>query len=393
MKKMNFYLLSFLLLSNISCGNSMQSDNEAKEEEEPVYTIRLEECLNTPKAMTLSEIADTVEYIELKAPSSKIIVAGDIKCSKDYLFVNSGTICQFTPEGNFIREIGKQGQGPGEFSMILGYSVNDEKKELIIVDSQKVLFYSFDGSFLRSSKLPGSYFSMERSDSIYYAAKQVFGREKYVLTMLDNKLDTIGGIPNTCFYEPGEGFTYGTFVNGREPFYSYKDKIYFKGFEDNDTIWRLDGPDYKVHTIIDMGKYKSPLEMTFNERFSNFRKKLGDYYQIPRVLEDEHYMYLQCRYYYNPEMKCPRVVYDKKNRTGFVINKEDDKVGIVDDIAGGPSFWPDIITDEYYLSLFEPGALLEKSEALESPSQAYKKFLKTIDEDKSNSILVRVRRK
>ena len=392
MKNMRSYLLLFLLLSNISCGNSMQRDNEAKEEEEPVYTIRLEECLNTPKTMTLSEIADTVEYIELKAPSSKIIVAGDVKCSKDYLFVNSGTICQFTPEGNFIREIGKQGQGPGEFNMILGYSVNDEKKELIIVDSQKILFYSFDGVFLRSQKCDGCTYIMQ-SDTISYTSEEVFGREKYILTMRNASLDTIKGIPNTRFYEPGEGLTMVTFVKSRDPFYTYRHHLYFKGFSDNDTIWRIQGLNYDVHAILEMGKFKSPQTATFGERLRNAVKKLGDYYQIPRVLEDEYYMYLQCRYYNNPEMKCPRIVYDKKKQAGFVINKEDDEDGIVDDITGGPSFWPYLVTDEYYISFIEPGALLEKSEALESPSQAYKKFLKTIDEDKSNSILVRVRRK
>lgn len=391
MTNLNIYILPLLLLFNPGCVNSSQKEGVISNKQ-PVYTIHLEGCLKNQKQMKLSEIADTIEYIALKAPASRVIVANDVKCSKDYMFVNSGSICQFSKDGNFIREIATRGKDPGEYNIIRGYSVDEKKKEVAIVDVQQVLFYSFDGTFLRSLKYKGFSYLVQ-ADSFYYAAGEVFGREKYVLTMLNNSLDTIRGIPNTQLYEPGEGYTFCTFIEGRDPFYTHGNRAYFKGFEDNDTIWRLEGLDYKTHAIIDMGKFKSPQQATINERMGNFQKKLGNFYFIPRVMEDKRYIYLPCSYYWNPDMKKPRVVYDKKSEAGFVTKDGSNEYGIVDDILNGPSFWPSMITEDYYISLIEPVNLLNQSNDLVNPSPAFKKFLKTIDEDKSNSILIRAKRK
>lgn len=392
MINLNIYLLLFLLLFNAGCTNSGQKE-KIMPDKEPVYAIDLEDCLSTQKLLKLSDIADTIEYMPLKTALSHVVVAWDVKCSKEYMFIQQGPgVYQFTKDGEFIRGISNSGQGPEEYNCFMGYSIDENKQEVAIVDSKKVLFYSFDGSFLRSIKYDG-FTNLVQTDTFCYAAGQVYGREKYLLTMLNCSLDTIGGIPNTHFYEPGEGYAFMTSMRGRDPFYTYNGQAYFKGFEDNDTIWRLDGLDYKMHAYVDMGKFKSPQESSIFERSSNFKKKLGDFYCVPRVLEDKCYIYLQCNCYYNPEMKNPRIIFEKERQSGFVVKDESETYGIVDDIAGGPTFWPFLITDDYYMSIIEPVDLLEQRENLANPSPAFKKFLKTIDEDKSNSIIIRAKRK
>jgi len=70
----------------------------------------------------------------------------------NYYILESDRITEWNAEGNFIREIGKIGQGPGEFSRILGINFNDDK---IFVNDQgtKLIIYSKNGSFLKQIHL------------------------------------------------------------------------------------------------------------------------------------------------------------------------------------------------------------------------------------------------
>lgn len=389
---MNAIKLFLVLILCSGCSNTKHTDlSDDIAEEDVVYTINLEECLNNVKTMKLSEIADTIEFIELKTPPSIILFVADMKMSSDYIFINSkGILYQFSKDGKFIRQVGSRGQGPGEYLAVGNFFIDEKKKEIGIISMPKLHLYSFDGRFLNAYSI-ANYDDLFIGDSLIYGSSVPFGRETYRLTMLNNSLDTIGGIPNYNLY-PVEYYIADTKVF-RSPFYKYDKVLYFKGYYDNDTIWKLDNLKYKVHVSIDMGKFKSPIYEDLDLLMDKFVKKEGDFYAINRVAEDEQSIYLSCVPYWNTEMKSPTVVYDKKQQVGFVTQNEQKAYGIADDILFGPSFWPLLVTDDYYISIMEPSALLEKSAKIPNSSAAYKDFLKTIDEDKSNPILILAKRK
>ena len=56
-------LVAAVLLS--ACGSSPKSNKDAESE---IYHINYEECLANERTLRLSEIADTIEYLELKTP-------------------------------------------------------------------------------------------------------------------------------------------------------------------------------------------------------------------------------------------------------------------------------------------------------------------------------------
>lgn len=70
----------------------------------------------------------------------------------NYYVVESDRITEWDTAGNFIREIGSAGQGPGEFSRILGIQFNDDK---IFVNDQgtKIIIYSKNGLFRKQLRL------------------------------------------------------------------------------------------------------------------------------------------------------------------------------------------------------------------------------------------------
>lgn len=389
---MNAIKLFLVLILCSGCSNTKHTDlSDDIAKEDVVYAINVEDCLNNVKTMKLSEIADTIEFIELKTLPSIILFVADMKMSSDYIFINSkGILYQFSKDGKFIRQVGSRGQGPGEYLTVGNFFIDEKKKEIGIISMPKLHLYSFDGRFLNVYSI-ANYDDLFIGDSLIYGSSVPFGRETYRLTMLNNSLDTIGGIPNYNLYPVGYYIT-DTKVF-RSPFYKYDKVLYFKGYYDNDTIWKLDNLKYKVHVSIDMGKFKSPIYEDLDLLMDKFVKKEGDFYAINRVAEDEQSIYLSCVPYWNTEMKSPTVVYDKKQQVGFVTQNEQKAYGIADDILFGPSFWPLLVTDDYYISIMEPSALLEKSAKIPNSSAAYKDFLKTIDEDKSNPILILAKRK
>ena len=175
----------------------------------------------------------------------------------------------------------------------------------------------------------------------------------------------------------------------RQPFYAYNEKIYFKGYQDNDTIWHINGTEYNTYATISMGKYKYPEYRNLKEIqnwFVNFNRKQGYYYLVNTVMEDDLYIYLSAEPYFNPEMGSPRLLFDKNQNIGIAAKTESGNYGITDDILGGHSFWPRIITDNYYISVTNAYDFIEEAQFLSTSSSQFKEFIQGIDED-SNPIV------
>ncbi len=85
------------------------------------------EKLDTTSFITLSDIADDVEYVLLKASNGKqeVFIGQGFKnlfICKDYIFVHMiDNIIQYDRQGNLIRTIGRKGGGPGEYVWVQFY--------------------------------------------------------------------------------------------------------------------------------------------------------------------------------------------------------------------------------------------------------------------------------
>jgi hypothetical protein len=350
--------------------------------------IDLGSCIDNSLSIKLSEIADTIEYIELKTPPDMVVYGREIYLSDNYIFINSkGSILEFSMDGTFICSAGEKGQGPGEYPLALDVLIDEAGKRVGIASyDHKIRYYSMEnGAFLHAVPIV-DFNNLCIHDSFVYVSKQTNGFEKYRLAILNLALDTLGGIPNTDFFTRGSTIMYTT--SGGKPFYTYQGDVYYKGYLKNDTVWKLRQQEYRTHAVINMGKYKSPVEHNSDKIMQNFNNKAGDYYGINRVMEDDRYLYLSCISYWNPEMSNPSVLYNKLQNSGFIIKDEFGKNGFADDITGGPAFWPLIITDKYYVSMIKPyDDLLVKADDYTDATPAFKDFLKNINDD-SNTIII-----
>ena len=101
---------SIVFLSLIFCFSCIDSKIDTR-----FISVDFSQCLSNERPMKLSEIADTVEYLELKTPGDLIItrISEVIPIEDCWLVRSREGVVLFTGQGEFIRQIGRRGQGPG----------------------------------------------------------------------------------------------------------------------------------------------------------------------------------------------------------------------------------------------------------------------------------------
>ena len=137
----------FVLISSICC---YAQNNEPE-------TIQLASSSRYAHELKISDIATQVRYVPLETKDNCLIGNWfQVFFSEEFIFVqSSGVIFQFTPKGKFVRQINKNGQGPGE-----GYARSfavDEKNRLIYIYhnfSLDVLVFSMEGKYIKTIRNP-----------------------------------------------------------------------------------------------------------------------------------------------------------------------------------------------------------------------------------------------
>ena len=111
------------------------------------------------KTINLEDIAE-VRYVPLETTDQSLIQGIHKMATSDDKIVicdlAQNTIFIFDKDGHYINSINKEGPGPQEYSSIQNFAVDFQKEEIYICDyplKYRILTYSFDGGFIRESKL------------------------------------------------------------------------------------------------------------------------------------------------------------------------------------------------------------------------------------------------
>ena len=83
--------------------------NRNPENPDKLRTIFFERCIETEQKMKISEIADTIEYLELKTPHDIVISRIlNIVCGDNFWLIHTRQgIYKFTRTGEFVKQIGR----------------------------------------------------------------------------------------------------------------------------------------------------------------------------------------------------------------------------------------------------------------------------------------------
>jgi len=246
---------------------------------------------DTTGILSLSDIAEDVEYVLLKTKNDKQEVfigtnVKDIFICKDYIFVQmNDNIIQYDRQGNLIRTIGRKGGGPGEYNWVYNMSVDDKTKKIIINTSGKINEYDFDGKFIRSQKNTyDNQLMLIDSNRIAVEVKNLWHDVEERLVILNRKGEVEKSFPRYKLFEhvdhtETEGNIYGLS--------KFHDMICFKE-EYNDTIFELKGDTLQMRYFIDWGKCAMKPEYYFEKK--KYGDKMGNCFWTGRFHETNRYL-------------------------------------------------------------------------------------------------------
>jgi hypothetical protein len=106
-------------------------------------------------SVVLSKIALGVNKFTLETNDSSLITrVTEIETTNEYIFVNDAgrRVLQFDSKGKYIKQIGNQGRGPGEYINIYSIALDSVNMILYIDTYKKILCFDFSGKIVNVIK-------------------------------------------------------------------------------------------------------------------------------------------------------------------------------------------------------------------------------------------------
>ena len=341
-----------------------------------IPTINIESGMKSMEVINLSLFASSIRYIPLETSSDLNLsyISDCIFYGKQILIVNLRECWLFDSNGKFLKKIGAQGRGPGEYQFVVNIGLDSQNK-IYIQSLRDVLEYRLDGSFIKKynnlfmfNNNLNDYFSrwIIISDSLIFG--HIPNREGNS-TIKARLINQAGNIKKQ--YKNYDQFIVPPKSMRNSPdndaqIYAYKKSFYYKG-PNNDTLFYLDKQFNLVPLyVFNPGKYKEPA----NERSVPFGKEvLNRYLFVRKVFQTENYLFINCELgdYFPAKRITPKIIkspsgknfnvwfntfialgiYDRKTRI-FSFSKPtstDNPLftsGFYNDIDAGPRFLPEI---------------------------------------------------
>lgn len=220
----------------------------------------------------------------------------------------------FDQSGKFLHKISAKGNGPGEYTSIQDFLVNPAEKsiEVLSMQMQKVLKYSYNGNYLSKTAIPGHPFSFAKLKNGDY----IFGKGAFP----DNDLGT-----HQLYQTAPDGtlrFTHLAVVNNglTMPFFeeniqNSNGNIYFKSWL-NGNIYQVADTSCILATLVDFKDKKLNEHVLENTPDAFFDLIMNTpFYSIDRYLENDDYIYLFTTSGDGKDMR--HVLYEKNSEKSF----------------------------------------------------------------------------
>ena len=330
---------------------------QASVDQGDMYVIPIQSVFETERSMKLSELVDTIEYLELKTPEGLIIsTIRGVKQVEDFLLIQARMVLyKFTQDGDYVCTVGGKGQGPGEYTGVYDFDVDYRSRRIVISDSGRTHYYDFDGNYLESEKSEtiSDFAVIDTLKWVCCPSPQIY---PFRYVVLDVKGDTLRTIANPNYGKPSknEGGVYGYASTRQNRFYRHQGQLYTKGQLDEDTVYRVEGTHRVPHIAFEFGSLHLPDQYASWYDYEAFQKNAMNYWQVPAVFEDDRYIYatVQRARWDDDGDDFRYVLYDKVMREGFVQKKHAQQK-IKDDILGCIDFWPRFESEDYFYDKIE----------------------------------------
>ena len=253
-------LLRLILFVVFLCFFSCKKGEKNKElsNEMAIPVIDLDHALShlSKEKMNFSEFVDDIVYVPLETNEQSLVGSKrepPINITKNYLFVGDK---MFHKDGRFVRQLGKIGQGPEEYTLALSIAVDEEQEEIFIHDNKtdNIYIYGFDNQFRKKIPVQGD------GRKILLAGKEnILLFRDYYYQIVNRETGAVSYTRNnpaiTAEYAKRTGFNNTWHYNGEIYYYEIL----------TDSIFRLkNGVIDTCRYIINLGKDKNSLDNNVN---------------------------------------------------------------------------------------------------------------------------------
>lgn len=400
-----FFLILVLLLACCKNQKPPVAVTEKDPDEIQFFSLSIPDLLKNRREVNLSEIAESAEYIELETTDESLLgpIANAI-FTKEFIFVEqyNRPLAQFDMSGKFIRHIGRLGKGPEEYTMIREFSIDEERRKIYIQPNyiRVIQVYSFEGNFLKTIRLPEDLgFIVWSRDSLFMCYNEADrGTEEFIFTERNSNAEILQAVRNNYFWENNSPMSWSYFNTLRNTYYRFNKRLFFKGWY-NDTVYTYDKHNKIIPAFfLDLGGLKLPDEL----RIQVTGKLISspDYYWAS-AKETAKFLFITYCTHAAPDNKIidyGLICYDKSSNTGTTLKGQNENSKFINDIDGGPGFWPEYTTDSISYYVIE-AAKMKKHLAADNNEEAdpdqkdkLREMFKNLDES-DNPVIMKVRLK
>ena len=359
-----FFLAVIVLISCKERGAEKNKQNVTRSSLEFPIKIDMEKLIKTEfKEIGLSTVADSIEYIPLETTQGSLIKeVRQVVLADSFIFVlTNNKILKFNRKGEFLRQIGSLGKGPGEYLGVRNINIDDNRKILFIFSNylRKLIKYTYNNAFISDIPL----FVSDLASFVSFTGKNHFAafgvwtppdwktEDMFLAAILDSSGRVIQKIDSPLRQ-------FDNFVNRKDIQYpgtflpTYFDSAAICLGYGCDTIYTLTHHSIEPKYILNLGKYNAPADIKFGfganmgARIRMSEKKYNYIFLLHAPIETREYLFLHFSlkgYMYLAafnKFKGETTVFRKKGnvRNGVIVNVYD--IGFKNDLDGGLYFYP-----------------------------------------------------
>ncbi len=412
--------LLFLLFMATSFFISCQQEKEITD----IRVIDLEGNIGKSRKVLLSEIAESIEYVPLETThesSLGVPTSGILIYENGLLFVyQKGNYFKiFNSAGDYLSTFNRRGNGPQEYVTLTSVVVDSCAEVISVLAHKKIIEYKTNGEYIRTIELPAvgslnasGYFPFGKVDDNSYVlcVNIIFPTDyhDYSAIVIDSSSRVIHKI---LYTQKARAFmkkiahVHLMFDSPITPIlFTYKNSVRVIN-ETDETILAV-SENGKIDTafILNYGKYSMT---NFPELYSTRYVDAPCVKLFQGIFESSSFLFLSFRtgklpikhreitnrYGETVSLAASRAYFNKKTgRFSFVEPIGLNEFGIIDDLEGGPSFWPVYISqDDYMVNYIDAIKFIEYAES-NDVSENLKKVAENLRET-DNLLMVRVKLK
>lgn len=314
------------------------------------YLIDLRNPILNIKSVPLSAIGFNIQYIPLETNSASLLkTILHIELCDSIIFVcDNDKLLKFDTAGRFIKQIGIKGNGPGEYPSINDFSV-DKINQLIYIAAVRfkgVYIFDFDGNLIKSFKAPYIPMQILACEMNYILFRNAFPNPDTKFNWYIT--DSDGKILTKFRSFPGRDTRSKLIGQSLCPMYLFNGKFHFMEYG-IDTLYLINNSAKEPYAIFDLGDLKMdpPYPVDFD------MEALKDKIWVYKIFEDRNNLYMKVSKGWTSTFY--HCIYNKKESETITLKEN----GFINDLDGGPDFWPQFITsDTVLLSYIEAYQLL-----------------------------------